>query len=627
MHYAPSWLEKKHPDLYFKKADGSRGEGGFFYFCPDKEKFRNLLKPALEKFITAFKDHPQLLAYSPWNEPGLSPDVCFCKDTLEKYGKTPPEKITQGKEWLSWMQFRQESFLDFFKWINGVIKDIDPDHPITIKGVWCPMDSKIAWSHGTRYDYWESVSDIMGHDPYPHPYDYFINRWVADWLRSSGNGKPSILLEYNRAFGREHGLTTPEEMRSWTYQAIAHGINGFIYFFYPMNPFNPEHGDDHLAFSYNDTLEAVPALKEIYKIAKELKRVTPDLEGFTVPEPEIAILHSWPTYLQMAGEMFPTANETVPAKILYMLGHRVQFVTEKDIESEKLKGIKLLFVTGTVAISDKTLKAIKKYHKKGGQIVACARFAERDENFKPRQFSPPSYFGVEVLERFTEDREKIDLPDFINSVHYNNHSSKKDVIKKFRYGTAYPMSWESPLFRLFYDHHIKYLGKHFTGGEIIGFEDMTQSEEIIENLSIKKDADILASFGPMKPAIVSTPGTIYIGRDLSWSGETMQKLIEMAVKRAGIKRYTWATGKKDSPLPFIDIGDLENENGERIIIITCSGRLYEWDATPEKVKIHIRTQKPLTDLLTQKKIPTKIINGITIIEKVFNPGEVMIIGE
>ena len=627
LHYIPDWLKEKYPELYFKKPNGERGEGSFISLCPDKSAFRKEIQSALEKYVTAMKDHPQVLGYSLWNEPGLSGDVCYCPDTLSRFTGTPPGTFSPGPEWLSWMRFRQDNFLEFFQWMKDVIRQIDQNRPLTIKGVWCPLDSRVAWAHGTRYDYWSRASDIMAHDPYPHPYDFFINRWVADWMGSSAPDKPAWYLEFNRAFGRERGLATPAEIRSLTYQALAHGITGFFYFFYPMNFFDPAQGDNHLAFSYSDTLKPVPALEEIYKISGEMKKIAPLIQGFQMPEPEIAILHSWPTQFQMAGQMFPTANETVPAQILYRLGYPVRYLTEDDMAQGRLQGKKILFVTGAVAVSDETLLILREYHKKGGHLFACAGFAALDEKGIPRSPSLPDFFQAQALETKTCPREKIALPDFEQKIMYNDHSEKIDRVERFRYRTSHPMQWESALVEFFYEQGIPFSGESFTDGLLIGFEDMKVEEEIIERVKPGKGAKVLASFGPLEPGIIATPQTLYVGRDLSWCDETMAKLVHAAVLRAGARRFAWITDESGSSLPNMDVGVLEDEKGRHLVIVTCSDRLYERDGTPTRALIKIHTSKNLTDILKEKTIQTKMDEDYKIIEETCEPGWVLLMRE
>ena len=595
--------------------------------CPDDPGTKEIIEPALQKFISSMKDHPSLLAWSIWNEPGYSEDICYCRDTKAKFGKTPPLSLEKenGEKWLSWMKFRQKSLIDFFQWIKNDVQEIDPHHPLTVKAVWCPMDSRKAWSHATRYDYWNQVCDVMGHDPYPHPYDFFIIRWVADWMRSSAPDKPLWFPEFNRAFVRERGLAGKEEIRAWTWQSIAHGVRGFFYFFYPMNPIDPQAGDNVYSLSKPESLEDTPALEEIYRLSEEVKQIAPLLREYKIPDPEIAMLHSWPTQFQMAGEMYPTSNETVIAEMLYRIGHRLNWVTERDIREGKLKRYKLLFVTGTVAISDETLQGIREFHENGGYLIACARFAELDENGKKREDAPPEYFGVNVLETNQYEREKQALPPFIGKIRNFSGEEEIDRVERYRYNTSFPIKWDPPLFEYFYDAGMDYEGEEFSGGDIIGFEDMKCETETIEKITAAEDALVLGSFKPLTPAIIATPRTIYIARDLAWSGDAMLRFIDASLRRAKIEPYVSVFSENEEYPAWIDTGVLESNDGKRLIIISCSGKIYQWDATPRKIFIRINAMNEFVPVKGDGVIQKN--KEFQLWEKTFSPGEVLILKE
>jgi hypothetical protein len=302
-------------------------------------------------------------------------------------------------------------------------------------------------------------------------------------------------------------------------------------------------------------------------------------------------------------------------------------MTEEDLFKGRLKDYRILFVTGTVAISDRALMAIKKFHDHGGHIFACARFAEMDENTRIRSSSPPDYFGVKLLERNQYPRQEYIQPPLLQKIQFNNHTEKTVSIERRQYDTSYPMQWESPLFRFFYDQGITYKGEPLGSGAYIGFEDMKVDKEIIERVTPEEGSEVLASFGPLKPGIVTRPQSVYVARDLSWSDATMAKLIHASVQRAGVERIVWVEEPSGSPPPQIDVGILKNQKGYNLIIITCSDKLLDWDGSPTPITVKIRTDKRLKELLSGEIIETKRVDDLTIFRKTFSPGDVHIITE
>ena len=106
-----------------------------------------------------------------------------------------------------------------------LMAQLDPDHP-----TWVCLNHP----HQTRS--YLSSFDIAGADPYPVPRDPIVT--AADWTRATVRGcagrravwmVPQIFswASYNRKDGR---VPTREEIRNMTWQCIAEGATGLIYF-------------------------------------------------------------------------------------------------------------------------------------------------------------------------------------------------------------------------------------------------------------------------------------------------------------------------------------------------------------------------------------------------------------
>jgi len=108
---------------------------------------------------------------------------------------------------------------------RDLMEKLDADHP-----VW------VCLNHPYQTRSYLSAFDIGGSDPYPIPRDPIVT--AADWTRASvegGAGRratwmvPQIFswANYNRKDGR---APTREEIRNMTWQCIAEGATGLIYF-------------------------------------------------------------------------------------------------------------------------------------------------------------------------------------------------------------------------------------------------------------------------------------------------------------------------------------------------------------------------------------------------------------
>lgn len=181
-------------------------------------------KPDLEnvkKIILAFKNHPALLGWY--------------------LGDTPPVKYTE--------ELKKD--LKMHKFVYDLVKELDPHH--------------IAWSciHGQvsgMFPEYLEITDVVSTDHYPISADLStrVSKWTDEASLLAEGKKPVWIVP--QAFGaQEHwfGEPTPDELRCMTYLAITHGAKGIFYFCYkPL----------YQRF-----------WKEIGKLAKEIKKITPVL--------------------------------------------------------------------------------------------------------------------------------------------------------------------------------------------------------------------------------------------------------------------------------------------------------------------------------------------------------------
>jgi len=145
-----------------------------------------------EKVVNKFKNHPALLAW-------------YCND------ERPLERIPQ-------LTARQR-----------LIERIDPGHP-----TWT-----VLYQFAEARSYYPSF-DVIGTDPYPVPQGSIGN--VAMWTRTTDEEVMGLkpIWQVPQAFAWEdygkagHRFPTREEMVNMTWQCVANGANGIVYFAYRL---------------------------------------------------------------------------------------------------------------------------------------------------------------------------------------------------------------------------------------------------------------------------------------------------------------------------------------------------------------------------------------------------------
>jgi len=641
IHPEPEWLFDTYANARLQKADGTPAGSDYMNANVLHPGLKTELRQFLGDLIPKIKNHPAVLAYSPWNEPSWSGEVDYSATTLQAYRdylkktsrKTAIQNVGQMKNladifrfkeaienvdagasearaltveqidedrqaWLQWMRFRQEAFAGFFKWYRGLLRGLDSRHPVTLKQIWKPLDSRLAWASATNYEAFGEFIDVAGSDPYPHPFDFFINRWISDWNRSAAKGKPRWFLEFNRAFVDRFGQTSAPELRSGFWQGVSRGMNGALFFFWPMQPFDPAWGDNRLAFLYADTLEPTPAAQEIARLAASIDRAGPWMAGAEPRPAQIAILHDWNTLFQMPGDSYPTAGATALAEMFYRSHLAVDYISEYQVKQGALERYRILGLAGTVASDDETLEKIRQFHDSGGALIAIARFGERDERFAERPTAPPPYFGLRVLERKEVQRKEAPPVEVSYEAHGNDRSlERKTAARARRSGT--PVRWEAA--RQGYPFQAK---QRLREGPILGFEDMDRERETIERIEATTGR-ILARFPEGEPAVVESDRTLYIAKDLSYSGEGWRKLIDAFARRQGVTATVRVLDENSEDAPHVEASLLEGPKGNLLLLVNAP-RLYHYKGERRRLSVVLQDDAAgdtVRDLLQKATLP------------------------
>ncbi len=658
-HNPPDWLLTKYPHFKLLRSDGTPGIANFGKCCPDNQEFQQHLFRFVKEVVNRVKFEPALIGYSLWNEPSLTAEVCYCTATIkafcgyleQKYEGSidrlnlawrssyqslneilPPPVIgiepkEKGVKWLDWVEFRQKSLRDFFQAYAQIIKDNDPYHLLTIKFSSHPLDSRHFAFSAVRYDYFQDIIDVLGTNPAPHPFDFFINRWMADTLHSAirwhqRNSQAHIWwLGFNRAFWKEFGQSTPEEARAWIYQCLAHNINGIFFYFYPLEAFRAEEVDNGLALVYADDHTPLPVTAEIIRLAPEVGELAKILSEYQPLSPQVAIFYSLATMTHQAGKPRPTAEMTTAAEILYRLQLPFDFITENNIQNTALSKYKLLVITGVENCGEKLLLQIQKFIEGGGWCIAGAGFARKSDSGTMREFYPPAFTGVTVDDYRYSSRVSLTAYLFPYLAEFNTRRSEERTVDVKRANRS--------VIRFVQDFGKLQKGQEIMAGPISGFPDTRLNEELIESIWLQPNTEMLAVFPDGKPAITINNRCVYIASDISWSDENMIALFDEIIRRAGIIAEAYAA-YSDTPqklVPHIDIrcwkklnpqNTTNDKQEEKIIFFINSPRLYDYAGTPLTANLGIKGDGQILTI-DGKRIETTKQNSYQVFIEEFNP--------
>lgn len=664
-HYTPDWLWERYPDVRMKQYDGSDGAGGWMKMCLNHPGFRADAEQWLTFIARMLGPHPATIGFVLWNEPHLTSEVDYNPHTIaafhawlkKRYGKVkdmnaiwqtsyagfddvqapPPRASTHWYEvydklvsdvaqqpattqagagnsalWMDWMRFRQQNFADFFTWEAGVLRKADPGALITSKIVALELYTSHAYGVGTNTEMWaNSFLDVLGMDLYAHLDENFLARWKCDFFQgmSAGN-KPIWHTEMNFTFLKERGLPTPQQWRTAVYYQLARGVNGFWDFMW--------NDDAEYTLHYKGNKPA-HVTHEIARVGQELKTLAPLLAGLKPQAAQVAVLHSTTTGLAMSGDHTPTADLTTLIDLLYRSHTPFRYVTEDMVRNGALKDYRVLIAVGTVAVDDGVLEAIRKFaDENGGHVIANARFAELDEHAVARAQHPPPWMGATARAFHRQLREKTGTLALHRSAR-SVEDQPIDVDVKLDTWGGRPIKLAD--------------GPTLAAGHIFGDEDTQLSwssqgrhEMYWEDVEPAGDGQVIGTFGDDgKPAIISTPQTVYIARDTDWVDEEFEKWFARILSAAGVRNANSVVLRDGGrPAPHVDLRMWQAPDRKVLFVINSAPTLH-YDGSPVNVNVTFDAFGDIADALTGKVITSRWDNFKRVIPMTLKAGEVRVL--
>ena len=321
----PPWLSHAHPEMLPVLADGVRlWHGARQHYCPSSPVYRDATRRLVTALAGRYAHHPALAMWHVGNEYACHVPACFCDvsaeafrawlrrryETIEGLNRAwgtdfwsqrysewdeivPPRRTPtwpNPSQQLDFMRFSSDELLDCYEIERAILVDKSPGVPITTNFMrfFKPLD----------YWKWAEHEDIVSDDVYQDPLDPEAGMRAAmagDLMRSLGRGRPWILMEQttNRVNWRPvNAPKAPGEMRLWSYQAMARGADGVMFFQWRQSQAGAE--KYHSAMVPHGPVESSPTWHEVVRLGRELRNLDA-ICGSRVPA-EVAILHDWESW-------------------------------------------------------------------------------------------------------------------------------------------------------------------------------------------------------------------------------------------------------------------------------------------------------------------------------------------
>ena len=270
------------------------------------------------------------------------------------YNATPVPEVNRAA-WYDWACFNTRRFTDYLKWVKVEMRKLDPEVPICAGGTSSMLSSGNSTSGIDEEMIINEVDDVILNES-------GSSLIFSDlFLSLSENQKAMVEPEMG---GGAHGILLQ----------FLHGKSSIAKWHWPrtLSREFPGFAQSSIPHSWDIPLAQVG---EVLKLGLDIRRLRNEITAFTVPEPEVAILYSKssiiqvPPHLVRAGRT-PYLNAVFSAwEGSRYLGCRIGFVSEKQILAGKLKKFKLLIVPAVKYTRPEVVDAFLRYIDNGGTAV------------------------------------------------------------------------------------------------------------------------------------------------------------------------------------------------------------------------------------------------------------------
>jgi beta-galactosidase len=429
----PPWLSHAHPEMLPVMADGVRlWPGARQHYCPSSPVYRAAAARLVEAIATRYANHPALAMWHVGNEYGCHVAACFCDvsaeafrmwlrrryATIEELNRAwgtdfwsqrysrweeilPPRRTPtwpNPSQQLDFMRFSSDELLECYSLEHGILTKHSPGVPITTNFMqfFKPLD----------YWKWAEREDIVSDDVYQDPLDPDAGMGAAmagDLMRSLGRGRPWVLMEQttSRVNWREiNAAKAPGQMRLWSYQAVARGADGVLFFQWRQSRAGAE--KHHSAMVPHGPIETSPAWQEVVRLGAELQGLD-DVCGTRVPA-EVAIVFDWDSWWALELPSKPSAKLRALDQVRSYYRHLFEANITADFapSSRDLSKYKLVLVPNLYLVSDEAAANLNRYVSDGGSLVMSCFSGIVDEREHIRLGGYPAPFA-EMLGLRVED--------------------------------------------------------------------------------------------------------------------------------------------------------------------------------------------------------------------------------
>jgi beta-galactosidase len=317
----PTWMSRLYPDILPVTRDGKHlSHGSRQHYCPNSPSFRRKSAELVRRLADRYQTHPALKMWHVNNEYGCHVSRCYCDNCTSAFRKwlqdryhsldalnaawgtdfwsqwyynwedILPPRITPAQnnpgQMLDYQRFMSDSLLACYLTEATTLREITPTIPITTNFMvaFKPVD----------YFAWAPHLDIISVDTYPpNTYSAWETAITHDLMRSLKHGQPHLVMEQSPSqvnWMPQNPHKRPGHMRLQSFQALAHGADGIMFFQWRQSQAGAE--KFHSAVVPHEGSEHGRIFQQAAQLGAELKQLSPDVVNSRITS-QAAILMDW----------------------------------------------------------------------------------------------------------------------------------------------------------------------------------------------------------------------------------------------------------------------------------------------------------------------------------------------
>lgn len=380
-HYMPEWVFQAYPHLRQER----RGFIKYSLFSPDS---LNVLREYLSHLLPPLKAQPALMSICLSNEPTNveSPQsplqlqawrtwlqarhrtlVTLNSRWGTQYTQWDEIPIpTEGIPYADWVEFNAETLANWHRQLAGIVADYLPNTPKHSKLMsWTFLNDRELYQ-GVDPERFAEFCEWNGNDAFNAYIHDRSSPWAFEWVRAfmaydlqrSLKDAPLINSEHHIIPDRERRYVPPQHARAVLWESALHGMSATTFWVW-------ERTDDPQSDFAGSLLHRPEIVNALAHTTLDLNRLAPYISALQNQPFDVYILHSRRDLLLRGPDgMIPRDNLYIA---LTMLGVRVGFVTERQLEQRRLPpNAQRILVPNVQYLSDDAVLALETYRQNRG---------------------------------------------------------------------------------------------------------------------------------------------------------------------------------------------------------------------------------------------------------------------